>query len=88
VAFAIGRPYGNAVLRNRLRRRLRVIVRDLDAGGLLARGYWLFGARPPVAELTFDELRRYTTMLARSVSDSLSSTGATFNAGESTSCTR
>lgn len=58
VAFAIGRPVGNAVVRNRLRRRLRMIVRD----GALPNGWWLIGARPEATELTFDALRR--TMLS------------------------
>ncbi len=52
VAFAIGRTYGNAVVRNRLRRRLRAIMHDLD----MPSGWWLFGARPTAVELTFDQL--------------------------------
>jgi ribonuclease P protein component len=52
VAFAIGRNVGPAVVRNRLRRRLRSIVRARDLPG----GFWLIGTRPGSAELTFDEL--------------------------------
>jgi ribonuclease P protein component len=63
VAFAIGRPVGNAVVRNRLRRRLRMIVRDAP----LAPGYWLFGARPEAVELAFDSLRQTVASLTSQV---------------------
>jgi ribonuclease P protein component len=53
VGFAIGRAVGTAVQRNRVRRRLRALLSERSLpGGLL-----LVGARPPVIELTFDELR-------------------------------
>jgi ribonuclease P protein component len=41
VAFAIGRSVGHAVDRNRLRRRLRAVARDLD----LPSGAYLVSAR-------------------------------------------
>jgi len=53
VAFAINRAVGNAVTRNRLRRRLRAIVADLG----LPPGLYLFGCRPAANELTFDKIR-------------------------------
>ncbi len=54
MAFAIGRAVGTAVVRNRLRRRLRSLVASSDPPpGLL-----LIGATPDAAELTFDQLRR------------------------------
>lgn len=53
VAFAIGRAIGNAVVRNRLRRRLRAILSD----SAVPPGLLLIGARPGVVELTFDDLR-------------------------------
>jgi ribonuclease P protein component len=68
-AFAIGRPVGPAVVRNRLRRRLRMIVRQHE----FAPGYWLIGARPRATELTFDELRSTMLDLGRAVSKSLES---------------
>jgi ribonuclease P protein component len=67
VAFAIGRPVGPAVLRNRLRRRLRVIVRQND----FPPGYLLVGVRPKATELTFDQLRTTMADLATAVSTSL-----------------
>jgi ribonuclease P protein component len=66
-AFAIGRPVGSAVVRNLLRRRLRMIVRQND----FAPGYWLIGARPRATELTFDQLRSTMLDLGRAVSKSL-----------------
>ena len=63
VAFAIGRPVGGAVVRNKLRRRLRMIARSTP----LAPGWWLFGVRPPAVELTFEALRRTTEALVAQV---------------------
>jgi len=53
VAFAINRTVGNAVVRNRLRRRLRAVLAELD----LASGLYLIGCRPTAIELTFDQIR-------------------------------
>jgi ribonuclease P protein component len=55
VAYAIGRKVGGAVVRNRLRRRLRAIVAEL--GPALPRGAYLVGATAEAAGLTFGELR-------------------------------
>jgi ribonuclease P protein component len=52
VAFAIGRATGSAVQRNRLRRRLRELLRRRS----LAAGLYLIGAGPRACELTFDAL--------------------------------
>jgi ribonuclease P protein component len=52
VAFAIGRATGSAVERNRLRRRLRAVLRDCD----VPPGLYLFGARADACEHTFAEL--------------------------------
>lgn len=52
VAFAISRAVGNAVTRNRLRRRLRAVL----AGMELPSGLYLIGCRPAASELTFDEI--------------------------------
>ncbi|MDQ6616197.1 MAG: ribonuclease P protein component [Actinomycetota bacterium] len=55
VAYAIGRKVGNAVERNRIRRQLRSIVRDLAPQ--LRPGMYLIGVAPQLAQLRFGELR-------------------------------
>ena len=55
VAYAIGRKVGGAVVRNRLRRRMRAIVAEL--GPALSPGSYLMGATAEAAGLTFGELR-------------------------------
>jgi ribonuclease P protein component len=57
VAFAIGRAYGSAVARNRVRRRLRNLLAELDRRTALPPGLLLIGVRPQTIELTFDQLR-------------------------------
>lgn len=58
VAFAISRAYGPAVTRNRLRRRLRAILRQLDAIEPLPPITLLIGVRPSPIELTFDQTQQ------------------------------
>ena len=58
VAFAIGRALGPAVTRNKLRRRLRAILVELDRQGLVPSALMLIGATPAAKELTFDQLRQ------------------------------
>jgi ribonuclease P protein component len=59
VAFAIGRKVGPAVVRNRLRRRLRAAARDLERGpGGLAPGAYLVSLRPEAAGRSYQDLRR------------------------------
>ena len=53
VAYAIPRAAGPAVVRNRLRRRLRAVVRELA----LEPGDHLISASPAATELSFDQLR-------------------------------
>ena len=57
VAYAIGRPVGGAVVRNRLRRRLRAVVSELAKAGQLPSGAWLIGAGPPAVEMTYEHLK-------------------------------
>lgn len=65
VAFAIGRAVGTAVRRNRLRRRLRVLLDE----AALPPGLYLIGARPPAGELAFDAVRSEVVTLARRVAE-------------------
>lgn len=59
VAFALGRALGTAVVRNRVRRRLRAMLQQAASAGQLPPGMYLFGAVPDAAarssiELQFD----------------------------------
>jgi ribonuclease P protein component len=56
VAYAIGKPVGDAVTRNRLRRQLRSIVAERSRKGELACGAYLVGAQPAAGLLSFAEL--------------------------------
>jgi ribonuclease P protein component len=62
LAFAIGKRVGNAVVRNRLRRRLREAARHLVA---LPPGTYLIRARPSAVALSFQEISAH---LARATS--------------------
>ncbi len=64
VAFAFGRSTGNAVARNRLRRRCRAIL----AEAALEPGLYLFGASRSVNELTFDQLHDQLVRLVSKIS--------------------
>jgi ribonuclease P protein component len=55
-AFAVGRSAGGAVTRNRVRRRLRAALRELQAAGRLPGGSYLVGGSAALAELPWDEL--------------------------------
>lgn len=58
VAYAVGRRVGPAVVRNRVRRRLREAVRSLDrASGGLPPGAYLVSVRPAAATLSYADLR-------------------------------
>jgi ribonuclease P protein component len=62
VAFAVPRKVGNAVCRNRIRRRLREIFRALDAEEQLHRGWYLVMVRPAgpeAGEPDYGELRAW-----------------------------
>ena len=56
LAFAIGRSVGKAVVRNRLRRRLRWLFADLAP--TIPPGSYLIGAAPAAANLDHGDLRR------------------------------
>jgi ribonuclease P protein component len=56
LAFAIGRVVGTAVVRNKIRRRLRAIFTELAPE--LPPGTYLVGAGPAIHELDYGDLRR------------------------------
>ena len=61
VAYAIPRAAGPAVVRNRLRRRLRAVVRELP----LEPGDYLVAASPGATDLSFHQLRGHVEEAAR-----------------------
>jgi ribonuclease P protein component len=67
VAYTIGRRVGSAVVRNRLRRRLRALVRDF--GPRLRPGAYLIGVRPDAALLSFEDLRAMLVKVLTSIED-------------------
>jgi ribonuclease P protein component len=58
VAYAVGRKVGGAVVRNRVRRRLRAAMADLarTSPDLVPAGAYLVSAAPEAASLSFDQL--------------------------------
>jgi len=56
VAYTIGRRVGSAVVRNRLRRRLRTLIRE--SASSLRPGVYLIGAGPAAVQLSYEDLRR------------------------------
>ena len=65
VAYAVGRRVGGAVVRNRLRRRLRHVVHDLAPE--LASGAYLVAATSAASALDAPSLRRLLGELLRDV---------------------
>jgi ribonuclease P protein component len=63
VAYALGRAIGPAVVRNRLRRRLRVLLDDSS----LPPGLYLIGAQPGAAQRSSVELAFDLNRLVASV---------------------
>jgi ribonuclease P protein component len=58
VAFAVPRRVGKAVVRNRLRRRLRAVFAEADAARAPA-GAYLVAVRPGAADLSYRELSEH-----------------------------
>ncbi len=56
VGFAVGRATGGAVVRNRVRRRLRAALRELVVEGRLPAGTYLVGATAVVATTPWSDL--------------------------------
>lgn len=59
VAFAIGTRVGNAVVRNRLRRRLRAVFAEGAAADTVPAGAYLVSAQPAAAALSYTELSNH-----------------------------
>jgi ribonuclease P protein component len=59
VAFAIGRPCGTAVRRNRIRRQLRAHLGDLDRAARLPSGLYLVGLSASDAHHSGPQLRAF-----------------------------
>jgi ribonuclease P protein component len=57
VGYALGRSYGSAVRRNRLRRQLRELVKIYESS--LLPGVYVFGASPRAHGIEFSELNRH-----------------------------
>jgi len=64
LAFAIGKRVGNAVVRNRLRRRLREAARHLVT---LPPGTYLIRARPSAVALSFQEISAHLSRATSSL---------------------
>jgi len=54
--FTVGKVTGGAVVRNRVRRRLRAALRELLAEGRLPAGTYLLGAGPELATMPWLQL--------------------------------
>lgn len=68
VAFAVGRPIGSAVVRNRVRRRLRAIARELAATpGGLPPGAYLIRVGPAAATMDYPGLRASVDQAVRAI---------------------
>jgi ribonuclease P protein component len=52
-AFVVSKKIGNAVIRNKTKRRLRAICRDLR----LKNGWFLFLAKPSIKDINFQTLQ-------------------------------
>lgn len=65
VAYAVSRRVGSAVVRNRVRRRLRAVMSSLDHDDGLTPGLYLVATRPEVVDLPWPELRRHVTTALR-----------------------
>jgi ribonuclease P protein component len=57
-AYGVGRAVGPAVVRNRVRRRLRSAAREIALARGLPSGAYLVTVRPGAAELDYASLRR------------------------------
>jgi len=61
VAFAVGRRVGPAVVRNRVRRRLRAAARELE----LSAGAYLVAVDPAAVDVDYHDLRQHLAVAVR-----------------------
>ena len=62
MAYAIPRTVGSAVVRNRIRRRLRAIIVDLDRRMQgIPTGDYLVRVSSGASKLSYDEMKQYLT---------------------------
>ncbi len=70
VAYAIGRKVGPAVVRNRIRRRLRHLVAEAARHGHIPQGLSLFIVQPDAADLSQAALGAHVRTLLASLGSS------------------
>ena len=61
VGYALGRSFGSAVRRNRLRRQLRELVKTREAA--MPAGVYVFGASPRANGLAYADVERHMESL-------------------------
>ena len=67
VGYALGRHFGSAVRRNRVRRQLRELVKTRE--GLLLHGVYVFGASPRAHGIPFADLGNHLDRLLKKVAE-------------------
>ncbi len=63
VGYALGRSFGSAVARNRMKRRLRALVKTRESQ--LPAGYFVMGASPKAATLSSTDLAAEVDKIVR-----------------------
>jgi ribonuclease P protein component len=71
VAFALTRRVGTAVVRNRLRRRLRAALVESAGGSPLESGAYVVTAGPEASSLTYQELQHNVALLLTALAERL-----------------
>jgi ribonuclease P protein component len=71
VGYALGRPFGSAVRRNRLRRQLRELVKTRESA--MVAGVYVFGASRRADGTEFSELAKHLDRLLAKVTEKVGS---------------
>lgn len=71
IAYALSRRVGNAVVRNRIRRRLRSVFAELDAAGdrTILPGTYLVSASAEAAVMPYEDLMATVKTLLNELND-------------------